>query len=192
MMPPDYVENQRGEGYSSEETKRAYTELCRNRAKVFCRLAKQVEGVLDAGCREGAALSIFKAHWPYARVIGVDIVPEFVEEAAKVGDAQVADLHALPFESYGFDWTFCSHALEHCHNFPKARDEVYRVTQTGVFWVVPIEGAEAFEASAAHYTYSDDPIEWLNRLNHPEWYLCLAQRTSVSDLIACFLRKEGT
>ena len=53
-----------------------------------------------------------------------------------------------------FDWTFCIGSLEHAYDIEKALSEILRVTKTGSFISVPIEGAKQFNTNPSHNFHS--------------------------------------
>ena len=126
------------------------------------------ESVLDAGCRVGYAMRIFRDHLPNARIAGVDIVPEFVAKAKRRGEAFVGDLQALPFADGEFHWTFCSAAIEHCPSPRKAMSELCRVTKYGVLILTDLEDKPG---NLSHFWHHDDPADWVETLRQPDWRL---------------------
>jgi len=126
------------------------------------------DSFLDLGCRMGYCLPIFGDAYPNSRVLGIDIVPEFVEAASTVGDAEVGNAHNLPFADDEFDYIFCAQMLEHCYDPQKAADEIMRVAKCGFLIGIPLEGPESFEINPSHYTYSDNAISWLRLFEKSE------------------------
>jgi ubiquinone/menaquinone biosynthesis C-methylase UbiE len=194
MTYDEYVTLQRGEGFKSPRTKRAYERLAELRAEQMVKMMDRdaVKTVLDVGCRTGSAMKRLSELLPCAHITGVDIVPEVVAEAKTWGAARVADAHSLPFKDQEFDWTLCSHVLEHCRTYQVAKGEIYRVTKGGVFFVLPIETEDQFNASPSHFVWADDPLLWLARLDHDDWNFYRAERTPLGDLIAVFVRRPET
>lgn len=170
-----------------------YNKMAFNRARQLCQFIRQngceATSFLDAGCREGFAMDSFKEFFPKARVVGVDLVPAFVKEAADSGEAYQGDIQNLDrFGGQEFQWTFCSHTLEHCPDTRKAIEELYRVTQFGVFLVVPLEDDKHFEDNESHHMKTEDPIEWLKLFQHPDWILTSAYLSPYLELIALLRR----
>lgn len=139
-------------------------------AEHMCLLAKQYHSsdelsFLDVGCRTGYAMDIIADIFPRARVVGVDIVPEFVEIALQRQDeVLLASADSLPFADGEFDWVFASHVLEHCVDMPKAIREICRVARTGCYVAVPLEPAsQKFrDSNPSHHWFIDDSMTWLN------------------------------
>jgi len=114
----------------------------------------------------GYCLPVFSGRFPAARVLGVDIVPEFVEYADAYGDAEIADAHELPFVSEEFDYIFCSQMLEHCHDPQKAANEIMRVAKYGFLVGIPLEGPSSFKVNVSHFAFTPNPIGWLHLFEH--------------------------
>lgn len=98
--------------------------------------------VLDAGCRLGV-LSYFLSELDYS-VTGVDIVPEFINEARKNEiNAIEGNLSSLPFDDDSFDSVFCREVIEHVVDPVIVLNEFIRVTRSGgsIFISGPIEPA---------------------------------------------------
>lgn len=176
-MPTNYVEKQQQfNTFHLDGNKVAFAEESTNVAAYFCKIVASGEGpktsFLDLGCRMGYCLDTFAGAFPEARIVGADIVPEFVAEANEIGEAVVADAHHLPFGDEEFDWVFCAQTLEHCYNPAQAAAEIARVAKCGFLVGIPLEGREAYEANESHYAFSDNPITWL-RLFEPmhDWRL---------------------
>lgn len=126
--------------------------------------------ILDAGCRTGMGMAVFQTSLP-SRVVGVDLVPQFVEEAAKIGDAHVADLSHLPFHDGEFEWIYCSHTLEHCESFFLAFAELKRVATHGLYIVLPLENEELRKRNPSHKRNCGHPAEWLYKyLYDDHWW----------------------
>jgi SAM-dependent methyltransferase len=96
--------------------------------------------LLDVGCAEG-----FQGY-QIAGIFGVEVrCCDLSEEACKrAGEifglkADVADIHALPYDDGQFDMVTCSETLEHVADYKKAIHELLRVAKTGVVVTVPHE-----------------------------------------------------
>jgi ubiquinone/menaquinone biosynthesis C-methylase UbiE len=153
--------------------------------------AKPPKAILDVGCRRAESTPYLQTLFPDTRIVGVDIVPEAVEEASQEIEAYVADAHDLSmFKDREFDWVFCSHTLEHCYDLVKAVDEVHRVSAHGVCIVVPLESQR--HADDAHYVRSPDPITWLGWLTRRDWVMLLAVALDAgrADLVTVWIRRE--
>lgn len=168
-----------------------YNKLCASRALSFCSGIRNYNptSILDVGCRMGAALKIFDTIFPDARIVGVDIVPQFVEAASSIAEVKLADIQELPFKDCEFRWTFCSHTLEHAQDVPRAIGELYRVTEAGVFIVVPLESEEnRLKNNPSHGANYEDPIDWLKLCQRPGWTLISAKVSSYADIAIFMLR----
>ena len=143
----------------------------------FLTLAKKLptplDSFLDAGCREGKALEYALSLLGYReQLIGVDIVPQFVEVAIAAGmKCQVADLCALPFTDRSFDMVFCSQALEHTYDPLLALRELSRVSRTLLFIGVPIESDITPDRS--HYVTASSIFGWMRLFEalDEEWHV---------------------
>lgn len=172
--PVDYVANQRSvnmrhsNGQIDTPTEEAitYAEWFGHEVKA---MSLATQSVLDAGCRTGYTLPVLRKH--FTNVVGCDIVPEFVAIAGTRGEAIEADIHALPFSDKEFDWVFCTAVIEHCHDMPKAANELFRVARVGVFLTADMQTEEAFEANPSHYVCIDTPGEWIDHLSRQGWSL---------------------
>ncbi len=97
--------------------------------------------ILDLGCGDGYAISIFK-HYGFDDIVGVDIHPDKLKLAKKLShNVFEGDMHNLPFNNEEFEVIFASHTLEHSHDLKIAIAEAKRVLKKdGCFFViVPIE-----------------------------------------------------
>ena len=145
------------------------------RARHLCQWIKRTglpaDSFLDAGCRNGLAMEEFSAQFPAARVVGIDIVPEFVESAALRGEAIVGDIQDIPYNNSEFDWVFSSHCIEHCPDSKKAAAELFRVAKVGCMVYTDLEDDTTFKSHPFHFTRHNDPIEWVDLFRHPEFWL---------------------
>lgn len=117
----------------------------------------QVGSVLDVGCRAGASLAKLESLLPDARVVGVDVVPEFVEHALERGlEAQVADAHSLPFDPREFDWVTCVGTFEHFYDVRKALGEMVKVARRGVYVTCDLRD----EPLGSDFAFSSDVTGW--------------------------------
>jgi ubiquinone/menaquinone biosynthesis C-methylase UbiE len=123
--------------------------------------------ILVVGCRLGYEMRHLRKQWPHAEVVGLDIVPQFIEQASKEGKAILADMHALPFSPHAFQWIFCSGTLEHAYDAPLVAREMLRVASRGIYVTADIEPFPSTNAS--HWTCTEDPKEWEALFSHPEW-----------------------
>jgi ubiquinone/menaquinone biosynthesis C-methylase UbiE len=129
------------------------------------------DSFLDAGCRTGYAMEKLASIYPAARVVGVDIVPQFIQIANLRGEAYVGDLQALPFEDEEFDWTFSCTSIEHCPDLVTAIKEMQRVSKYGFYVHTDLEDDKAFAKNPSHFAHHLNPNEWVDEFNHPEWWL---------------------
>lgn len=183
QSPPDeYVEaqfwvNDRHHNGQTETFGENREEDARKYVRTMLRLLRERniawQSFLDVGCRVGYVCDEVATHYPSADVMGVDLIPQFVEEASRYGiDTQVADAHSLPFDDASYDIVFCSQTLEHCWNVRKALSELLRVARTAVFLSLPLENRVNFDGNKCHYAQATNPLDWLLLLvDHPEWTL---------------------
>jgi len=110
--------------------------------KRFMRLVGRKKKVLDAGCRDGWAMSFLKKRG-YESVYGFDVVKKNVDFCQSQGlTVEIADAENMQnYEADTFDAVFCRHVLEHVMNPQAALKEFARVLKPGgVFYcVVPFE-----------------------------------------------------
>ena len=176
-----YIDNQRE--YNSvhkDGTPSAVVEIG-TRAAIECAsmiygLYKRADlSILDVGCRLGYCIPIFEDRLPACSVVGIDIVPEFVEVAKDHGEAQVVDTHNLPYTDRSFDCIFSVQTLEHCYNPSKVISEWCRVARLCIFASIPLETptSDTFINNPSHYVASNNPVTWLNMFNEqfPTWRL---------------------
>lgn len=130
-----------------------------------------VDSILDAGCRTGYAMEALGGRFPSARVVGVDIAPQFIEVAALRGEAVVGDLQELPFKDKEFDWTFSCTSIEHCPNLSKAISEMQRVSGYGFYIQTDLEDDATSAKNPSHFANHENPGEWVSEFSHPDWWL---------------------
>lgn len=141
-----------------------------------------VDSILDAGCGEGYAASRILAQHPQAKIVGVDLSFEAVQQVAAVSPetpACVADVTRLPVGANSFDMVISLEVLEHLPD-PAAAIHAYRaVSRRYVFVSVPNEPL----FRGLRMLRGDNLSQWGN---HPEhinhWNLMTIQR---------FLRDNG-
>ena len=190
-----YIASQREVNtFHSNQKRESFHEEALTHAKALSALIKTrgmpCESILDAGCRTGYAMDIFGEEFPAARVVGCDIVPEFVEIAAKRGEAVEADMQTLPFEDKEFDWVMSVTAIEHCPDAPKAASELLRVAKYGVFIITDLEDKARFDLNDSHYTYHNDPAEWVDVFRREGWWLMYLNVPRTSRIDMLWLRME--
>lgn len=145
---------------------------------------------LDAGCRTGYAMDKFISEFPAADVQGIDIVPEFVAVASLRGEVKQGDLHNLPYEDQQFDWVFCSTAIEHCYDAPKAAKELLRVAKYGAYIFTDLEDKERFDMNKSHFTYHNDPCEWIDVFRDPAFWLMSCRVPAYTRVEMLWARRE--
>jgi len=82
--------------------------------------------ILDAGCGTGAALLYLKN---FGKTIGIDISPEALKYARKIGRVKKGDISALPFKNESFDLVVCLDVIYHLwvRDYQKVLKEFNRV-----------------------------------------------------------------
>jgi len=87
---------------------------------------KKNQSFLEVGCAQGYYLS--KALKKTKKVLGIDVVPSFVELAKRTGaKVRVASAEKLPYKANTFDMVLCTEVLEHVPDWKKAVKEIERV-----------------------------------------------------------------
>jgi ubiquinone/menaquinone biosynthesis C-methylase UbiE len=86
--------------------------------------------VLVVGCGSGKEAAVIARHLG-TKVIGIDIVSNFDEEASKVAHLQEGDATCMEFDDSSFDFVYSFHALEHIPNYRAALCEIRRVLKPG-------------------------------------------------------------
>ncbi|MFF2655983.1 class I SAM-dependent methyltransferase [Kitasatospora sp. NPDC058032] len=94
------------------------------------------ESVLDAGCGTGRALPPLRAAvGPAGRVLGADVTPEMLHEAAArhpgTAELLVADCARLPLPDAALDAVFAAGLLSHLPDPARALGELARVARPG-------------------------------------------------------------
>jgi len=153
------------------------------------------KSTLFLGCRMGCEIQEFLKHFPTSKVLGVDVVPEFVETTKqRVADAIIGDMHALELADDSFDVVFTAQALEHCYNIDQAVAEMLRVASKAVYVSVPLEDAVSYKANPSHYAYTTNPICWVRPFEKyfPEWRLEWAAVTEEHIVFDMFFVRRAT
>lgn len=162
---------------------------CRMRAEMACGWISPGMSILDVGCRHGEALSTFSKRFPTSRVCGIDLVEEFVNVATTRGfEAIVGDIRSLPFDDLEWDWTFCSHTLEHVPDLELAIRELKRVSKCGIFIAVPLEVAGVSPDNPSHHHYISTIEGWARELEDRVWEV--AHSRLCGEYIAVLMRRE--
>jgi ubiquinone/menaquinone biosynthesis C-methylase UbiE len=131
---------------------RAQVEPLRERLRAFLAPLRGDERVVDSGTGPGTlALAVAPL---VGSVVGVDLVPELLDEARRDAPENVTfvvgDVAALPFEDFSFDLACSRKTLHHTSRPELALAELVRVTRPGglIFvddQVAPLDPLEAFE-----------------------------------------------
>jgi ubiquinone/menaquinone biosynthesis C-methylase UbiE len=130
----------------------AQVEETREKLRSFLAPLRGNERALDAGTGAGTlALALAPL---VGEVVGIDLVPELLEEARRHAPANAefveGDVTALPFESFSFDLACSRRTLHHVSRPELALAELARVTKLGgsVFvddQIAPLDPLAAFE-----------------------------------------------
>jgi ubiquinone/menaquinone biosynthesis C-methylase UbiE len=152
------------------------------------------ESVLDVGARNGETLRKIREQLPEIRLVGVDLVQEFVESIREEGlEAVQGTAEDLPFEDQSFDVVHCSHTLEHCWNYSKAMGELFRVARKCVVIVVPLESPGDDLKNPSHHFLCTHPIQWwqiYERVDKDRKFLPVTYTFHyVGDMTFMFMRK---
>lgn len=98
---------------------------------------RQGERVLDAGCGTGRALPSLRASvGPSGAVVGADVTPQMLDEAARLGRHQdgallLADVAALPIRTGALDAVFAAGLIAHLPDPVGNVRELARVVRPG-------------------------------------------------------------
>jgi ubiquinone/menaquinone biosynthesis C-methylase UbiE len=185
IMPMTYVEIQRRYNYILPGDH----PLMRDEIQALAAILRECppRSILDVGCRYGLGMNEFMQRFPKARVMGVDIVPEFAEDE----DMQVMDACDLKFADDEFDLVYSSHTLEHCYDIDKAIDEHFRVALRWVYVIVPLEDERGKEHDKSHYYCECNPVEWARLLDRPKWRLLHLLTRERNDIVMLWGREEA-
>jgi SAM-dependent methyltransferase len=93
-------------------------------------LLRTMRSVLDVGCGTGVMFEVLQLHRPDIDYTGVDVTPQFIEEAQRRHPAHadqflVGSLYELPNLGRTFDAVLCRHILEHLPDYIPAVQEMY-------------------------------------------------------------------
>lgn len=104
-------------------------------------IADKNSRILDIGCGEGRGLDAL-VKMGFKHVVGVDIAPEKIAKARSKGHLIYEyDFHKLPelnLLAKSFDYTFCSHTLEHAYDIEMAIRSIEFVTKKQLHFIVPV------------------------------------------------------
>jgi ubiquinone/menaquinone biosynthesis C-methylase UbiE len=95
--------------------------------------------VLDAGCGSGSMARLLAAHYPNARVVGVDLRADYLDYARARAEAegldnlsfQQGDIFSLPFSDGAFELVWSKYVLQWTKEPALAVAELRRVTKAG-------------------------------------------------------------
>lgn len=170
-----YLKNQLE--HSGESANSEYSKLAIKNAHTFLSVLREWRrkpaSFLDVGCREGTVMQDVYMRGEIERILGIDIVPQFVKVARTRGlEVLEHDLHKTAFADASIDAVFCSQTLEHCHDIHTALAELFRIAKHAVFIGVPLQEEWSFKENPSHYWVTDDTLEWLNLCHPPkDWEL---------------------
>lgn len=199
MMPSDEVALQkRYNEFHTNGRRLLYSEqacaFARHWAEFPGKLLPKPASILDVGSRLGYTCAEFEKLFPEARVVGVDLVPDFVEMSkADYGiEAYEASADDLPFDNEEFDWVFCCQVLEHVPDMPKAIDELFRVAHHSIYISIPLEPDTPYsrEINPSHHHFIPDPIDWIALFKRPTWSLVEARDYGNNYFNFCLVRRS--
>jgi len=98
-----------------------------NRMAVAAKLIGKYNQVLEIGCRAGDVTKLYSSD---NGVTGIDLIPEFIEEAKRLGGNYFvwdADKGLGCFQDGWFDVVFIGETLEYLHNREQCVKEIHRV-----------------------------------------------------------------
>lgn len=96
---------------------------------------EEIKKILVVGCGSGLEAAVLSKELN-ADVIGIDIIDNFDELAAKRVTLKKGDATALDFSDETFDFIYSYHALEHINDPDKALSEMSRVLKKGGgYWI---------------------------------------------------------
>ncbi len=102
----------------------------------------QPQSLLEVGCGEGFLLTEIQAALPATRVVGMDVVPEFVHEGHRLFpglDLRVGDIYHINQPDQSWDTVVASEVLEHLERPAQALAELARVAKRHLVLSVPWE-----------------------------------------------------
>lgn len=104
-------------------------------------IADKNSRLLDIGCGEGRGLDAL-VKLDFKQVFGVDISPDKIAKARSKGyliyEYDFHKLTELPLLAKSFDYTFCSHTLEHAYDIELALKSIEFVTKKQLHFIVPV------------------------------------------------------
>lgn len=196
QVPPtvdDYIKEQYE--FCKRDGECAYNQKAVERALKLCAIVSSMDklaasSILDVGCRDGFSIATFEDRLEGTRVVGIDIVPEFVANAKKVAnEVYLMDAHKLDFKDNEFDYVFSSHTLEHCHTPMQALSEMKRVALKGLYLALPLEPTWSTEANHSHYVSTIDPLVWANMVSDENWLVTGVEVSAFSDIELTAMRR---
>ncbi len=116
--------------------------------------------VLDVGCAAGGLSQVLQTLKPGIRYVGVDVVPEMVNEARRrypLATFEVSDGSTLRFADGSFDLVVCLGVLHHNPAYRELIRELYRVTGRGCVLDLPrlVRAPYTFDPAASHMVLAD-------------------------------------
>jgi len=121
--------------------------------------------ILDFGCGEGRGVLALK-NAGFNNVVGLDLN----EEKTRVGRSKGLDLicgNLKDIQNLCFDYVFTSHTLEHLPNIADGIDDLVKVCNGFIYYIVPIRETKEFVMlhNPSHMSFINDPKEFLDILD---------------------------
>lgn len=137
-----------------------------------------VTSVLDVGCRRGNGLMVVKSMLPEgARLVGCDVVPQFVKVASTRVEAVECDAHDLPFKDGEFDVVMCWDTFEHFHHPQLVAKEMERVAGRYILancWI----GGPTHSYQMSDFMVYEYPQDFYELWSWPREKECVGDRTA--------------
>jgi len=141
----------------------------------------KVKTVLDAGCGQGNAFSIFNKSG--VEIIGIGIGNDNKEAKKNFPDFDVRemDMHFLEFPDEHFDMVFARHILEHSPMPLLALMEWHRVTRPEGYLVVVVPHHENVVQGGINHYYMLSPVQWKVLFRRSRWKLINEDYTDITE-----------